>query len=158
MDPLHVLTRTGLRSNLPLVHFQVVNSLVTGKKSCYSLPGSRAGGPSRFHPCWVQQVRPLSMFYPSVSLNCVYPLFLPILQLQTVPKIAFLQAFGVLVIPVVTLPSQGGPKDKGGSQVGCVTDTRQKVWPSLRFLTTTSFDSVTHHWDGELAAVCVGQP
>lgn len=31
MDPLHVLSKTGLRTNLPLVHFQVVNSLVTGK-------------------------------------------------------------------------------------------------------------------------------
>lgn len=31
MDPLHVLIRTGLRTNLPLVHFQAVNRLDTGK-------------------------------------------------------------------------------------------------------------------------------
>lgn len=60
--------------------------------------------------------------------------------------------------PCSNISFPGRAKGTVVHKAGCVTHTRQKFWPPLRFLTMTSFDSVTHHWDGELAAVCVGQP
>lgn len=116
MDPLYVLIRSELRTNLPLVHFQVVNRLVTGRSLAIPWLAAELVGPAA--PCLLCTAGgPLSMFYPSVSLNCVYTLldvwFCPFFSF-TVPKIAFLQAFGVILVE--TFPSQGGPKDSSGSQ------------------------------------------
>lgn len=155
-----VLLRTGLRANEPLVHFQVVNRLVTGKSLAIPWLAAELVGPADSILAvysWYTSEHVLPISKLELHIHTAWCLVLPIiLQLQTGPKIAFLQAFGVIL--VVTLPSRQGQRTAVVHKAECVTDTRQKVWPPLRFLTMTSFHSVTHHWDGRLTTVCEGQP